>query len=735
MNKKTKYILATLAAAAILFVSLLVAASLALKPNDYKPQIVELVKEKTQRNLTLAGDIRLAFFPRLGLDLGRASLSEFRSKKEFAAVEDMRLSLSWWPLLRKKVVVDQVRIEGVRANLVRFKNGTTNFDDLLKKEKDTPDTRIKFDIDSITVDKSALSFRDEMEGRRFALSDLSVTTGRLAMGRPAKAEADFFLKSDKPQINARFHLTTGLTFDTEAKQYAVKDLNLEVRGEAGGLSNLIAGFKGNMELDQTAGTMLAENMVATLTAKKGADDIDLTLTAPRWQWLAGNVASDKIELTAKVRQDSGDKGELGLTARIPSVSGDRQSFRVSGVTVEVTGKQPDGKYQGRLTSALSGNFSEKQFAFSGIKGSLTASSAKMAEKDLKLDLAGSAQLDLQEQVATLDLTSHLDGSTITLKAGITTPFAKPRIALDLGADRLDLDRYLPAREPEQRDRPEKPLDFSILKTLNAGGNVRVGSLTLYNIKAGNLRLAFKAADGRMVISPLSANLYQGTARGAVSLFAQGPRVAAHFDINGVSIGPLLKDSLHKDVLEGKGSLNFDLRAEGATVGDMKKSLQGKAGLDLRDGAVKGVNIPARLREARAVLGTLRGEKVQTVNTQEKTDFSELTAGFTIDRGVAHNRDLAAKSPLLRVSGDGDIDIGADMVDYRVRATVVGNLEGQGGKEPAALKGVTVPVRITGPMAAAKVTLDFNALVREGVQQEIKTRAIDTLEKGFKKLFR
>ena len=103
--------------------------------------------------------------------------------------------------------------------------------------------------------------------------------------------------------------------------------------------------------------------------------------------------------------------------------------------------------------------------------------------------------------------------------------------------------------------------------------------------------------------------------------------------------------------------------------------------------------------------------------------------------MAHNDDLSGKSPLLRVGGNGDIDIGAETLNYLARATVVGSLEGQGGRELAALKGVTVPLRIIGPFAAPKLTLDFNTLVTESVKQEVKARAIDKLQEGLKGLFR
>ena len=46
MNRYLKYSLAAVAGVAFLFALLLVTASLLINPNDYKPQIIQMVKDK-----------------------------------------------------------------------------------------------------------------------------------------------------------------------------------------------------------------------------------------------------------------------------------------------------------------------------------------------------------------------------------------------------------------------------------------------------------------------------------------------------------------------------------------------------------------------------------------------------------------------------------------------------------------------------------------------------------------
>jgi len=221
------------------------------------------------------------------------------------------------------------------------------------------------------------------------------------------------------------------------------------------------------------------------------------------------------------------------------------------------------------------------------------------------------------------------------------------------------------------------------------------------------------------MNPLSASLYQGKLAGAASVNANGNRVALKGDLGGVAIGPLLHDALNNDLLEGRGNLALDVQAAGVTVSAMKKALAGNAKLSLRDGALKGINLTEALRKARALAG--RPVADQGSSRGERTDFSEIDASFVIKNGVAHNDDLSGKSPLLRLAGSGDVNIGADSIDYVARVSVVETAGGQGGKELAELRGVTVPVKISGPLAAPRFRVDLGATVRDTVKQKAEEK--------------
>ncbi len=180
-------------------------------------------------------------------------------------------------------------------------------------------------------------------------------------------------------------------------------------------------------------------------------------------------------------------------------------------------------------------------------------------------------------------------------------------------------------------------------------------------------------------------------------------------LHGVQVGPLLKDLFSKERISGTAKMNANLTMQGAIADALRRTLSGNAAFSFTDGAVKGVNIARLLRDAQAKLKG--GAATASGAEPNQTDFSELTGTVTLAHGVARNEDLSAKSPLLRVSGKGSADLVNEQMDYLVHATVVASLEGQGGKGLEQLKGLTVPIRISGPFANLSYRPDVQAIVK------------------------
>ena len=591
--KLLKWVLIAVGAVVLLFAGALAFIAATFDPNQYKAQVADLVKEKTQRTLTIEGDIRLMLFPRLGVHLGKTRLSEFNSDKDFAGLDDMRVSLALIPLLSREVVVDQIRLDGLRANLVRHKDGKTNVDDLLGgKEKggaakpvepakaQTPP--IKLEVDGVRISKAALVWKDEAGGVDYAISDFSLKTGRVAPGVPTKFDLAATIRANQPKVEVKLQVGGTLAADLENQVFAVTGLTVKLNGDAAGVTGLAA------------------------------------------------------------------------------------------------------------------------------------------------ELSGSVAADLKKQTAHADLAMKLDESNIKAKFAVAD-FAAMRSTFDIAIDKLNVDKYLPPKKAGETakapagSQPEQPIDFSPIKKLDVAGSVHIGDLTASNVKAQNVAVDVRAKNGRLDVDPLSANLYQGNVKGTASVDGNTNRIGIRQKLAGVSMGPLLRDAIGQDLLEGRGNVALDVTTTGNLVSAMKKALNGTARLELKDGAIKGINLAQSLRNAKALIAGGKREAEQGAVAGEKTDFSELTASFDIKNGIAHNGDLLAKSPFLRLTGEGDINLPDSTLNYLAKAAVVTSGAGQGGKEAADLKGLTVPVRVSGPFTALRYKLEFGSVLSDSAKQQFEEK--------------
>ena len=145
---------------------------------------------------------------------------------------------------------------------------------------------------------------------------------------------------------------------------------------------------------------------------------------------------------------------------------------------------------------------------------------------------------------------------------------------------------------------------------------------------------------------------------------------------------------------------------GASADEVKRNLNGSADFAFRQGAINGVNIARMIREAYA---RIKGTELPAEEVEQKTDFSELHGSLHIVNGVATNNDFTAMTPLLRINGKGTANLVADTVDYRIKATLVKTLEGQGGAELNDLAGIPIPIHVTGSLADPHYALDTQAL--------------------------
>ena len=702
--KLLKWVLIVAGAIVVLFAGALAFIAATFDPNQYKAEVAKLVKDKAQRTLTIEGDIRLMLFPKLGVHLGRTRLSEFKGEKDFAGLDEIRVSLALIPLLSRQVVVDQIQLDGLRADLVKHKDGKTNFDDLLGAENSDGEKQeapaeaadpanaqapIRLEVEGIRISKAALAWKDEASGAAYAISDFNLKTGRVASGVPGKFDLGATIRANEPKLDVKVQVGGTLTADLEKQVYSVAGLTVKLNGDAAGVTGLAAELQAEIEARTQSQQVDIGKLKIEAAGGLGKDSFKARVTAP------------KIQIRGSALSVSGlDANVGGVFAGVNLSEG---NLRIPHMTL---------------------NLETRVFHLSQLSGEFDVASPSLPMKKLRIPLSGNVGADLKKQTANADLSMKLDESNIKAKFAVSD-FAAPRSTFDIAIDKLNVDKYLPSKKPgEPAKAPagpqaEQPIDFSPIKKLDVAGSLRIGDLVASNIKAQAVRVDIKVKGGRLDADPISASLYQGSMKGQASVDANNTRIAVKQNLSGISIGPLLRDAAGQNLLEGRGNVVLDVTTTGDLISAMKKTLNGMARFELKDGAIKGINLAQSLRNAKAMFSGGKPETERGATAGEKTDFSELTASFTIKNGIAHNGDFLAKSPFLRLTGEGDINLPDSTLNYVAKAAVVASGAGQGGKEIADLKGVTVPVRASGPFTALKYKVELGSVFSDSGKQKLE----------------
>jgi AsmA protein len=678
--KILKYLLIGIAGLVALAIIGAVVFAMTFDPNKYKGQIEAAVKEKTGRTLKLQGDLKVAIFPSLGADVAKVTLSERASEQEFLSLDSAHGSVALLPLLHGEVIVDRIKVSGLKARIVKDKNGKFNFDDLLQggeakpveAKKDQPEEKgkgaVKFDIAGVNVDRSSVSYRDLAKGQELELSDVKLATGRVSDRADGKLELAVTAKGKNPAIDLKVNLGGDYQVDLPAKVYKLSKVDGAVKGT----------------LDK--------------------DAIEAKIKAPRVEITPDKAAGETVSAEVKLK---GPQRSVEANVKIAGVQGSAKALTIPGISADIVLSGPD------------------------------------MPKTFKLNVEGNARADLDKQNASADLKARVDESNIQAKLALAK-FSPPAYNFDINVDRLNLDQYFPpkakaggnapppnAPKPAPGKEEDTPIDLSPLKDLNANGKLQFGALQVKGLKLANLKADIRAAGGKLDVSPHSANLYDGSVAGALSLQANGNRVALKENLSNVSVGPLLRDVAQQDRLEGRGNVTLDVGGAGATVNTLKKSLDGSAKVNLKDGAIKGIDLGALLDKVKS-LGGKKSEE-GSANSKDQTKFTELNATFAIKNGVAHNQDLDVKSPLLRVGGAGDIDIGNSSINYVVKASLVASAKGQGGASADQLSGITVPVKLSGPFDAMKYQVDYGAAAAGLAKSKVGEKVKESVEKNKDKI--
>jgi len=674
-------IIAVLVAIPILLFLVAAVILATLDLNDYRDDISAAVTKATGRQLTVAGELNKSFFPWLGVTVGTVSLSNAKGFEEtsFFSAQKIEVKVDTLSLLTLKPVINKIILDGLSVSLARNANGVGNWEDLAGEKTTTvekpaatktPDDKgspastdgsatqalAALSVKGVEIQNASLVWDDQQAKAKYELKNLNILISEIALNKPIKLQIAFDVSSSAPKIHSHVELSSErIEWDLEKQRYQLLPLILSVQANG----------------DSIPG----KSLTALLNTEITADLAEQQLHAKQL-----SLQTLGLDL----------KGQLQATQFLETP-----------------------RYEADLTLAT---FNPRE-----LLKKLAIALPPMADDKVMSSLA----LDLKLKGDTNNLKLQplnikLDDTSITAQSAVSQ-FNQPAIQFKVNIDSINVDRYLPPvaettpaakPQPTNEPLPEEPLPIpsEMLRTLNIDGELNIQQLTVSKLPSNNIKIGLKAKNGIIDINPLNLNVSDGAIKGSAQLNVKGdtPKIALKQQIDGVNTAPVLKAAAGDDYVSGLVTLSADFTTAGLYVRDLKQNLNGTTQFRFANGAVKGLNLGEMTRKLKA---KLTGGKYTPDETQKRTDFTELSGSAIITNGILANNDLAAKSPLLRVKGEGTVELPNDKMNYLITAYIVGTSKGQEGKELDELKGLAIPVRIKGPFDNLDIGTDYDSILK------------------------
>ncbi len=704
-------LLAVIIVTAVLFISF-------IDPNDFKPEIEQIVFRHTGKKLIVEGNLDLSIFPWLGVSTGRLLLidPENDNQQPLATIDEGNIKVKLLPLLRKKIEVSTVTLKNPVVFFHRDKQGMSNWKRQLKPKKPSvvadnispglaspsiksvddgdKDNKQQFFvpkdliISGVRIENGQIQWQDESKAKQFEINQLDFKIDTLAFEQQAPFGLSFKYQPQQKQP-VQFSGKGRITVTKGFNQFKLEDLKIELLSQSSGKDpmNIVAESKLVAYDRTTQGLVIPEVAI---------DSKEIKLSA---------------ELTAnQVKDNPVIQGKINITKFNP-----RQFLAYLGKTVSA----PDD-----VLTQLLGSFqlvaSKESAIINSIKLKIDESTIQGNLKiiDFKQPVYN---FDIAVDDISLDQYAELKLSSVQVKKEKKPIVTTGEKVNDLPPIKTSVQKPEPEEKIEKK--PEKLfLPVDLLRKINASGKLTINKAIFKGLKLNNLVIDLDAGNGVLKTQHSASPFYQGKYVGNLRLDVKSkqPTISMDEQLTNVRTGPLLKDYYGKTYVSGvlNGRLRF--QGSGNTKKALKKHSTGNVKLVLKDGKIYGFNLQEIVKEGKAIL---KNKKI--TETKKYTEFAIIKATASIKNGLVKNNDLYAESKRLRVSGKGTFNLLNEKLDYHVLAKLM-----KRKKTPADTEQVkrTLGIQIAGPLKQLVYTLDLKSLITDKEKQKLINKAEKKLGK-------
>jgi len=638
-----------------IFLALVLLALLALvatfDANNYKTQIIEQVETATGRDFAIDGDINLSLFPWIGLKVEGVSLGNEKGfkAKHFVAIKQLDIKVNVLPLLKKEVEINTIRLHGLDVSLEVAKNKSNNWSGLSQPtETDNSDVTAKAETDKANADSAipaadkegglplqslkiegfefidaVIRYHDRSSNTKATISELNLTTNEIQFDQAVELNLSARIVNHEPAIDSQVKLSTQLTFTKTLNEFDLRDFVFTVMTEA----NEFVPQKEKIEIKADINVLMEEQRVALNNVALSALGITTLMELRVSQFQQSPVVQGSVEV---------------------------QLFDARKVAKRVAVEFPD-----------------------------------MADANALKNLALKTKIELRgEKFQANDFQFTLDKSNLSGWIHILD-ISKQQLRYELVFDQLNVNDYMPpAIEPTPAIKAKKtgaaiaavPVDattgdekielpLEMMRQLDLQGDFRITRLTALDYDIKQFLIKTKAKKGVINIKPMSMQLLQGQMKTIVNIDVRKelPAYTMNLNLNQIQIAPVANPFLdglmgEKPLsMEGRMNLQMNVKTQGETVNQFKRTSKGKIILDMKQTAVHGFDPEFYMRTSVADYISskgldLRDAIMSNYKPRQVTVFDKIYSTFNLADGKARTNDFIMSSKRVVVGAKGDIDI-------------------------------------------------------------------------------
>ncbi|MFT7491824.1 MAG: AsmA protein [Pseudohongiellaceae bacterium] len=723
-----------------------------------KRQITQQVEQYTGQTLIITGDVKFALFPRLSLHTGVISLSQptgITSKltpvnRPLLHITSAKIGVELLPLLQGKFELSQIELNQPQIYFIAAKAGSTSLS-ASSSEKPSNDLSSNSSITTNSTGTSNSSASNNVSALAgIAASGISIINGGLVIEDQVAA-----VQYRLDQINIEASDLLSRT-PTPVKISALASINNNTKAIN---SSNIESFAISIQTQishsaDLLSTTLQQASINIIETKQSQASRKLTATLNQLNF---HQTTQQLDIQAlKVGASHGKLSpELSIAAlTLPlndffGKSSDRDATPIVAFTVaeKNLGLKARGEFSIKdwnTQALIKGHLVSETFAPKEILNFLDGNYKATDESVLEISQFSSDFNGSVHGFALHNINFTLDDSHLRGDASLVN-FNDPHYMFDIDLNQINIDHYLPknndstgaanlSKSDGNNAAARLPLvaPTSLFKNIFANGMFRIANLQANGAKLANI-VVDVTSNAEAVIIKSKADLYDGNMDAIITFIDEGAVSTLRMEntLRNVSAGPLLRDTQMTEKIAGKVTATTDISF---TDNGSQQANAGTILVSVVDGALKGIDIKKILDDVQNNIDSFRGKKVeQKTAVESKTSFAQMHATLILKDNVVTNNDLQIKAPAFRIGGKGKVNLSSQTIDYATSVIIVNTNEGQGGKNRADLKGLTIPVRFYGDLSTPQYQIDFRALLNENIKRELAIKKEELRLKSAQKL--